>query len=321
MSFGVPFALLGLLVVPALVALYVLRQRRHEEYAARFGTPALLPNVVAASPGWRRHLPLAVLLAGLAALVVGVARPHATVSVKREEATVILAVDVSRSMKARDVQPSRLEAARKAAESFLAKIPPKFRVGVVAFGSRASVGVPPTEDHGLVLDALKALRPGEGTALGDAVALSVRVGQKQRSGDGAIPPTAVLLISDGAQMGGRTPIEKAIQMARLHRVPVYTIALGTPEGYVEETLTGGYRVMIRVPPSPETLRTVAQQTGGLFFTATNDSRLRDVYEKLGSRLGHKRQSREITDVFAAGSLALLLTGGGLSALWFRRVFP
>ncbi len=321
MSFGVPLALLGLLVVPALVALYVLRQRRREEYAARFGTPALLPNVVAASPGWRRHLPLAVLLAGLAALVVGVARPHATVSVKREEATVILAVDVSRSMKARDVQPSRLEAARKAAESFLAKIPSKFRVGVVAFGSRASVGVPPTEDHALVLDALQALRPGEGTALGDAVALSVRIGQKQRSGDGAIPPTAVLVISDGAQMGGRTPVEKAVQMARLHHVPVYTIVLGTPQGYVEETLTGGYRVMIRVPPAPETLRTVAQSTGGLFFTATNDARLREVYEKLGSRLGHRRQSREITDVFAAGSLALLLTGGGLSALWFRRVFP
>ena len=196
------------------------------------------------------------------------ARPHATVSVKREEATVILAVDVSRSMKARDVQPSRLEAARKAAESFLAKIPSKFRVGVVAFGSRASVGVPPTEDHALVLDALQALRPGEGTALGDAVALSVRIGQKQRSGDGAIPPTAVLVISDGAQMGGRTPVEKAVQMARLHHVPVYTIVLGTPQGYVEETLTGGYRVMIRVPPAPETLRTVAQSTGGLFFTAT-----------------------------------------------------
>ena len=321
MSFGVPLALLGLLVVPALVALYVLRQRRREEYAARFGTPALLPNVVVASPGWRRHLPLTVLLAGLAALVVGVARPHATVSVKREEATVIHAVAVARSMKARDVQPSRLEAARKAAESFLAKIPSKFRVGVVAFGSRASVGVPPTEDHALVLDALQALRPGEGTALGDAVALSVRIGQKQRSGDGAIPPTAVLVISDGAQMGGRTPVEKAVQMARLHHVPVYTIVLGTPQGYVEETLTGGYQVTIRVPPSPETLRTVAQQTGGLFFMATNDTRLREVYEKLGSRLGHRRQSREITDVFAAGSLALLLTGGGLSALWFRRVFP
>jgi Ca-activated chloride channel family protein len=321
MSFDEPFALLGLLVVPTLVAMYVLRRRRHTEYAARFGTPALLPNVVTATPGWRRHLPLAVLLAGLAALVVGVARPHATVSVKREEATVILAVDVSRSMKAQDVRPSRLEAARSAAEAFLAKIPSKFRVGVVAFASRASVGVPPTEDRALVLDALKALRPGEGTALGDAVALSVRIGQKQRSGDGATPPTAVLVISDGAQMGGRTPIEKAIQMARLHRVPVYAIVLGTPKGYVQETLKGGYRIVIPVPPAPETLRTVAQATGGLFFTARNDTRLRQVYEKLGSRLGHRQQSREITDVFAAGSLALLLTGGGLSAFWFRRIFP
>jgi Ca-activated chloride channel family protein len=110
-------------------------------------------------------------------------------------------------------------------------------------------------------------------------------------------------------------------MARLHRVPVYAIVLGTPKGYVQETLKGGYRIVIPVPPAPETLRTVAQATGGLFFTARNDTRLRQVYEKLGSRLGHRQQSREITDVFAAGSLALLLTGGGLSAFWFRRIFP
>jgi Ca-activated chloride channel family protein len=319
MSFDVPFALLGLLVVPALVALYVVRQRRYARYAARFGSPALLPNVVDQAPGARRHIPLVLLLVGLAALVVGVARPHATVSVAREEATVMIAVDVSRSMNARDVQPSRLEAARRAASAFLDKVPGKFRVGVIGFGSRASVGVPPTQDRALVREALDALRPGEGTALGDAVALAVRLGQRQRSSDGVVPPTSVLVISDGAQVGGRTSPAAAARLARAHNVPVYAVVLGTPDGVVTQTLTGGYTARIRVPPSPGTLRAVARATGGQLFTATNDARLREVYEKLGSRLGHRRTSREITDVFAAGSLALLLTGGALSAVWFRRV--
>ena len=319
MTFDTPLALLGLLVVPVLVALYAYRQRQQTEFAARFGSPALLPNVVDNAPGRRRHLPLALLLVGLAALVVGVARPHATVTVPREEATIILAVDISRSMKATDVPPSRLEAARSAAQAFLAKVPAKFRVGVVAFGSRAAIGVPPTNDRSLVRDALAALRPGEGTALGDAVALSVRLGQKQRGIDGVVPPTSVLVISDGAQQGGRTSPLAAARLARAHNVPVYSIVLGTPNGIVTQTLTGGFQAQIRVPPSPETLRAVSRLTGGQFFTATNDSRLREVYKKLGSRLGHRKTSREITDVFAAGSLALLLTGGGLSALWFRRV--
>jgi Ca-activated chloride channel family protein len=318
-SFGVPFALLGLLVVPVLVALYVLRQRRYTQYAARFGAPALLPNIVDRAPGRRRHVPLVLLLVGLAALVVGVARPHAIVTVQREEATVMIAVDVSRSMRATDVQPSRLEAARRAASAFLDKVPAKFRVGVIAFGSRASVGVPPTADRSLVREALDGLRPGEGTALGDAVALAVRIGQRQRSADGVVPPTSVLVFSDGAQMGGHTAPAAAARFARAHNVPVYAVVLGTPNGVVTQTLTGGYTARIQVPASPGTLQTVAQATGGQLFTATNDTRLREVYEKLGSRLGHRRTSREITDVFAAGSLALLLTGGALSAVWFRRV--
>lgn len=321
MTFEAPLALIALLLVPAAVALYLLRLRRQTEYAARWGSPALLANLMDGAPGWRRHLPLAVLLVGLAALVVGVARPHATVTVPREEATVILAVDVSRSMKAADVAPNRLEAARRAARDFLENVPEKFRVGVVAFGSRAAIGVPPTQDRSLVTAALDNLRPGEGTALGDAVALGVRMGQRQRSSDGVVPPTSILVISDGAQQGGRTSPEAAARLARAHRVPVYAIALGTPQGVIRETLTGGFQAQIRVPASPGTLAAVARTSGGQLFTAPNDSRLKEVYETLGSRLGHRRQSREITDYFAAGSLALLLTGGALSAVWFRRIVP
>jgi Ca-activated chloride channel homolog len=319
MSFQWPLALLGLALVPLLVGVYTVLERRRTAFAARFGSPGLLPNLVDRTPGLRRHLPLVVLLAALAAMVVGVARPHANVSVRREDATVILAVDVSRSMKATDVQPTRLGAARVAAAAFLRKVPEKFRVAVVSFASRAVAASAPTDDRAVTEAALAALRPGEGTALGDAVLLSTRLGQRQRSSDGKVPPTAVLMISDGAQMGGSTSVRAAVQRARSLRVPVYTVLVGTPNGVVQETLTGGFLQLIRVPPRPDTLQEVAQATGGKFFTAANDVRLREVYEQLGSRLGHRRQSREITDFFAGGAAALLLAGGALSALWFRRV--
>jgi Ca-activated chloride channel homolog len=309
----------ALAVVPLLVGLYVLHDRRRKKAGARFGSPALLPNVVDRRPGFRRHVPLAVFLVALAAMIVGVARPHATVTVRREEATVVLAIDVSRSMKATDVKPSRLGAARAAAKAFVGKVPEKFRVALVSFASRAVIVVAPTEDRSLVEDGLDALRPGEGTALGDAVAISARIGHRPQAREGSQPPSAVLLISDGAQMGGTTPPNRAVRLARSLHVPVYTVLVGTAGGVVEARIAGGFRATIRVPPNPDTLREVAKATGGQFYTATSDSRLREVYEHLGSRLGHRRKSREITDVFAAGSAALLLAGGALSAFWFRRI--
>jgi Ca-activated chloride channel family protein len=319
-TFAWPEALAALVVVPLLAGLYVLQERRRRDAGARFGNPALLPNVLGRRPGLRRHVPLAVLLVALAAMIVGVARPHATVTVRREEATVVLAIDVSRSMKATDVKPSRLGAARAAAKAFLAKVPEKFQVALVSFANRAVIVVAPTEDRSLVADGLDTLRPGEGTALGDAVAISARVGHRLQDREGNQPPSAVLLISDGAQMGGTVPPGRAVRLARSLHVPVYTVLVGTPGGVVNVRIAGGFNATIRVPPNAATLRMVAQRTGGQFFTATSDARLREVYERLGSRLGHRRKSREVTDLFAGGSAALLLAGGALSALWFRR-FP
>jgi len=318
-SFGWPIALVGLVLLPLLVALYLWYERRRTASQAAFGNPDLLPNVIDRAPGRLRYLPLVLLLLALGAMVVGVARPHATVTVPREEATVILAVDVSRSMKATDVEPTRLDAARAAAKAFLAQVPEKFRVGVVSFATRAAVGVPPTEDRSLVAAALDTLRPGEGTAIGDAVALSVQLGQKERENDGTVPPRAVLLISDGARDGGRVEPAVAAERARSQRIPVYTVLVGTPDGVVEETLTGGFRRIIRVPPSPETLQQLAEISGGEFFAVTDDEQLSQVYEDIGSRLGERKESREITDVFAAGAAALLLAGGAFSAFLFRRV--
>lgn len=319
MTFDWPIALLGLLLVPALIALYVVRERRRTAFAAGFANPALLPNVVDKKPGLRRHIPLILLLLGLTAIVLGAARPHATVSVKREEATVVLALDVSRSMKAEDVEPTRLAAAQESAKAFAEQVPERFRIGVVSFATRAVVGLPPTEDRTLVEAALDALAPGEGTAIGDAVALSTQVGQGRRASDGTSPPRSVLLISDGLRDGGAVDPQAAAQRAKQLKVPVYTVLVGTPDGVVEETLTGGFRQIIRVPTRPETLQQVAQLSGGEFFTATDAEGLKRVYEDLGSRLGTRDQLREVGDYFAGGAAALLLAGGALGALWFRRV--
>ena len=319
MTFEWPVALLALLLVPLLVVLYILWERRRMAAATGFAAPALLPSVFDGTPGVRRHVPLVLLLLGFSAVVLGVARPHATVSVKREEATVVLAVDVSRSMKADDVAPTRLGAARNAARAFLGKVPEKFGVGVVSFATRAVVGVPPTENRALVEDALEALTPGEGTAIGDAVALSTRLGGRRQAEDGSVPPRAVLLISDGARDGGRIDPVAAARRAKQLKVPVYTVLVGTPDGVVEETLTGGFRQIIRVPPSPETLQQIAAASGGEFFAAADAERLKRVYEELGSRLGKRKEPREVGDYFAGGAAAFLIAGGALSALWFRRV--
>jgi Ca-activated chloride channel homolog len=319
MTFASPSSLLWLLAIPALAGLYVLRERTRTRFAARWGTPALLPNVIDRAPGRRRHLPVAVLLAALAALIVGVARPHATVTVSREEATVLLAIDISRSMGATDVYPSRLAAAQRAADRFVDLVPKKFRIGVVSFSSRAQIAVAPTEDRDLVRQAIATLRPREGTAIGDAVLLSARLGLRQRASDGTVPPTSVLLISDGARDGGRTAPLTAAERARALHVPVYTVALGTPGGVVQHRLPGGYTEIIHVPPSPQTLQLIARTSGGQFFQAATGRQLRQVYEQLGSRLGHKRVSRELSDVFGGGAALLLLAGTGLSVLWFRKV--
>jgi Ca-activated chloride channel family protein len=318
-SFESPLVLVALVVVPVLVGLYVVRERRRQAYTARFTTPGLLPNLVDATPGWRRHLPLALFIVALAAMIVGVARPHASVRVQREEATVLIAIDSSLSMSSQDIRPSRLIAAQRAAQAFVDGMPKKFRVGVIGFTGRAYVAVPPTEDRVLVRSALRSLKSGHGTALGDAVALGNRLARVERTSDGKIPPTAMLVISDGAQKSGRTtPTTAAVQARSLH-IPVYTVVIGTQDGVVNVPLAGGFNAQLRVPPEPETLRAVARMTGGQFFTAPDKDRLRQIYEKLGSRLGHRKESREITDLFAGGSAAFLLFGGALSALWFRRV--
>jgi Ca-activated chloride channel family protein len=319
MSFDWPIALAGLALLPILVAVYIDRDRRRVASQAAFGNPELIPNVVDRSPGRLRYLPPLTLLVALVFLIVGVARPHATVNVKREEATIVLAVDVSRSMKANDVEPTRLDAARTAAKTFLDQVPEKFQVGVVSFATRAVVGVAPTADRSLVVSALDTLKPGEGTAIGDAVALSLLVGQP-KDPNAEVPPRTIVLISDGAQDGGRIQPDEAIAQAKKLGVPVNTVLVGTEAGIVEEEVTGGFRRIIRVPANPKTLEQVAVGTNGEFFAAPDAEGLQKVYEELGSRLGTKRQDREITDLFAALAAGLLLVGAVTSAFFLKGVW-
>jgi Ca-activated chloride channel homolog len=319
MTFDRPFVLVALVAVPLLVVLWLSQERRRASEASAFSNPALLPNLIAANPGRRRLVPLGLLGVALIALIVGAAKPRAHVSVRRKEATVVIAIDVSRSMTATDVRPSRLGAARAAAEALLLKVPKTYSIAVVGFGSRAYVAVPPTTDRALARDALTGLTPGEGTALGDAIVLSARLGMQQRAADGTVPPTSVLLISDGARDGGQTTPIAAARRARTLHVPVSTVLIGTGQGIVTQHLTGGYTEQIRVPPNPGALTQIARITGGEFFHARTTAALTSVYRKLGTRVGHKDENRQVADVFGGGAILFLLLGGGLSALWFRRV--
>ena len=319
MSFGRPLALVALAAVPLLVVLWLRYDRRRSAGAARFANLRLVPNLIDRRPGRLRLVPPALFLLALTALIVGMARPHAQIRVPRHEATVVLAIDVSRSMQAPDVHPTRLDAAKAAANAFLAKVPSTYSVALVAFGSRAFVAVPPTLDRALVSNGLDDLVPGQGTAIGDAVVLSAQLGQRQRSLDGTIPPTSVLMISDGAPDGGRTSVATAVRKATTLHVPVSTVLVGTPQGVITQKLVGGYTEQIRVPPSPGTLTKIAHGTGGAFFQARTSSALEAVYRHLATRVGHRTEDRQVTDLFAAGAIVLLLVGGGLSAFWFRRV--
>jgi Ca-activated chloride channel family protein len=321
MTFASPTILWGLLIVPLSLAAYWLVQRRRIKYAARFTNLDLLANVVDASPGRRRHVPAALVLAALAALVVAMARPEAVVAVPRDDATVVLTMDSSASMTATDVAPTRLDAAKSAASSFLDKLPERFRVGLVSFSSSVQVLEEPTDDREAVRAGIDSLEGDVGTALGDAIVTSVGLApdpEEQKKLSGGKPLFAVLLLSDGANTTGSEPLN-VLDQAKQAGVPVYTIALGTDTGTVDITNDLGQTETLAVPPDRETLRRVAEETGGRFFEAPTEADLQAVYDQIGSQVSYKDEKRELTAAFAAGGAVFLLLGAGLSALWFGRI--
>ena len=322
MSFASPLFLLLLLAVPAVAVGWVWLDRRRERAAGAWASPALLPNSVAPVPRVRRYAPLVLFLLALTFLLVGFARPQAVIKSKREGATVVLVMDVSASMQATDVKPSRLRAARSAAISFVDGLPDKYRVGVVTFADHVSVPVPPTYDRDRVKSVLSFSPAGEGTALTRAVVRAVGVARRAVgtvAADKTRPPVAVLVISDGAQTQGRSTPRQAAAYARKRGVPVSTVAIGTQQGVVERKLPGGYTERIQVPADETALRALAGGSGGTFFRAAGATQLQAVYKQLGSRLALEKKRREVTPAAAGAALVFLLAGAAVSGTWFRRV--
>jgi Ca-activated chloride channel family protein len=314
MSFGEPLVLLALLVLPLLGAWYAAEQRRRRAAAAAFAAPVLQPSVAPRRPGWRRHAGMAAVALALAVLILAAAKPQRTVAVPVERASIALAVDVSGSMTAVDVQPSRLAAAKRAARRFVDEVPGEVNVGLLAFNGTPRVLQSPTRDRDAVGAAIDGMRASGGTATGEAIAAAVRTlrGRDRRA------PGAVVLLSDGASTSGRDPVAAATA-ARRQRVPVSTVALGTEQGTITVPRQGGGTETRRVPPDPASLFEIARASGGRSYTAATAPRLKEIYERLGSQLGRKNEKRQITSAFAGGGLLLLLAGMGMSMRWFGRL--
>ena len=353
MSFQSPWMLLGLLVVAAFVGLWLWAERRRARYAVRYTNLEVLATVVSGR-SWLRFVPAAILVVGLGALVIGLARPHVERSLVREKATVILVVDTSRSMQAKDVKPTRLGAAQEALRLFLDQAPGDLRIGLVVFAGEAQVATPPTNDHELVETAITDIDEFlvfGGTAIGDALQTAVLLGRQVTDlvpdeGSTAAPapsrstrslaqaatpcpeepsPVSILFLSDGAQTRGLLQPLEGAQLAKDACFPVYTIALGTPDGVIERGPFGGIPgqdsgELIPVPPDPATLRAIAETTGGEFSEARTSDALERAYENLGSRLGREPGESEITWLFLAIGGVLLLLAAGTAAVVSPR-FP
>jgi Ca-activated chloride channel family protein len=313
-----PILLLVLLLLPLGWALTRLAAARRKRYAVRFPAAPTLAGVLVRPPAWRRRLPAALLALAVTALAVSLARPQRTVEVAVEQASVMLVTDASGSMEATDVQPTRLAAAVDSAQAFLDKVPSATRVGLVAYSTAPYAAQAPTTNRDLVRATLDSLAADGGTATGDALAaaLSALGRNPDVPPDPNVrkPPAAIVLLSDGKSMGGRDTDEVARSAGRLH-VPIYTVALGTPDGVVP----GPFGEAIPVPPDPEQLRRVARFSGGRFFAVEDADRLDAVYKALGSQLGTKPRQREITSAFAGLGLLLLAVAGTLSVRWRGRM--
>jgi Ca-activated chloride channel family protein len=328
-----PGLLWALLLVPVALAAYLFAQRRRAGYAVRFTNLDLLANVVTRSPGWRRHLPPALYLLALAALAISMARPQAVTLVPKEQATVMLVMDVSGSMNATDVHPTRMVAAQQAAATFVQALPRKLRVGVVSFASTAQTLTRPTTDRAAVYEAIATLHAEGATAMGDGIerALDVKRPPGGPTGQGLAPaptpavpdtqlPMVVLLLSDGANTQGKVRPMDAAAHAKALGVPVFTIALGTDQGMVDVPNETGQLQRVPVPPDELTLQRIAEVTGARFFAAPSDRELKSIYRQLGSKIGFVKEPQEVTVLFAAAGLLLLVAGMTLSLAWFSR-FP
>ncbi|HTH07064.1 MAG TPA: VWA domain-containing protein [Ilumatobacteraceae bacterium] len=333
LSFDAPHRLWLLIIPIAMVIAYLVMQRRRRSYAVKFTNVDLLDSVAPDRPGWRRHLPALLLLFALVVGAMGFAKPARAEEVASKGGVVMLAIDTSLSMEATDVSPTRIDAAKAAAVSFLKSLPDGVRVGVVGFDGSSHILLDPTTDTDAVKRTIDRLQLGEGTAIGEAVfsALeAINTPDPANTGDATTtttPPTstvkptdgkfagAVVLLSDGETTQGR-PNDEAAQAASAAGVAVNTIAFGTDSGIV----TGPDGSQIPVPVNRDALKTLADQTGGTYSSALTADQLKQVYAKLGqSAVSHETVHHEITDWFTFAAMALALLAGIGSLVWFSRL--
>ncbi len=337
MIFLWPDLLWLLLLVPVLVALYILLQRRRTKYALRYASLSLVRDALGRGPGVRRHVPPVLFFIGVIVLLFALSRPAAVLMLPSQEGTVILAMDISGSMLAEDLIPTRLDAAKEAARAFIEKQPPDVKVGVVAFSGVASLVQPPTKNREAVQATIDRLKPQEATALGlgiltsldavfedtggilelnpdDPLGLLVPAPASPTVPAGSYASAFVILLTDGESNSGPAPLD-VIENAASRGVRIYTVGVGSPEGTTLK-LAGRYA---RVELDEATLRNIAETTGGQYFRADNAAELRNIYETLSTRTVYVREQTELTAAFTGAGIVILLLAGTLSILWFNRL--
>jgi Ca-activated chloride channel homolog len=314
-SFAHPAYLAGLLLVPLAIAALVAQRRRRRRYAVRFtGVRTLKLAAGPAAATWRTHLPTALALASLAALVLALAKPEHSVAVPSGRGNVMLVTDHSLSMVATDVQPSRLAAARSAAHAFIGRLPKEVRVGVVSYSNAPDAVRTPSTDHSQALQVIDAEVADGATDTGDALQVALDTLAPGGS-NGKRLPSSILLLSDGRTTTGRDPVEVA-RTAKSLKIPIYTVSVGTEDALIPNP---GFGPPLPVPPDPETLARIAQVSGGRAYAAEDENQLSSIYKNLGTQLATKKAKREITSAFAVGGLALLLAAAAGSLRWAGRL--
>ena len=326
MTFIWPEYLWLLLVVPACVGFYVWFLRRRRESAVRYASLSIFKDAIGRGPAWRRHLPPAILLVALAAMITAIARPAAVITLPSHHETVILAIDVSGSMRATDVEPTRIQAAQAAARAFVAEQPRSTRIGVVAFAGSAALVQPPTSNRSDVLAAVDQLQLQNATAVGSGLLVSLKAifpemdfDLKVKSEQKAVAPgsytaAAIILLTDGQTTAGPDPVEAA-RLAAERGVRVFTVGVGTDNGQI---LTGeGWSMRVRL--DEDALKAIADLTRAEYFYAGTAMDLKKVYQSLRSKLVMEKKETEISALFSALAAATVLLSATLSLLWFNRV--
>lgn len=349
MTFETPQALWLLLALPLLAGAYVLIQRRRVKAAVRYASLDLVRAAQGPGARFRRHVPPLLLGLALAVLIVAVARPSAVITLPSEQRTIILAIDVSLSMRANDVEPSRLAAAREAAKAFVAEQPGDVRIGIVAFAGSASIVQKPTSDRRDLVEAIDRLQLQLHTAIGSGIIVSLAAlfpedaAELEAANTSARPPRdmprsapidkprpekkeskpvppgsnrnfAIILLTDGRRTTGPDPLDAA-KLAADRGVKVYTVGFGSAEGGTANA--DGMSIYMRF--DEETLRAIAQATAAEYFHAGSGADLRKVYETLNARYVLEKKQTEVSALFAAAGAALAVLAAGLSMLWFGRV--